>query len=116
MRPAPTQSQDAERQPTRLDADRERGCQLRFGNEHQRVASGQPSDQAELVPAQEYGVRPDAETRELLEQPVRRVRLVGEADLDVLHVARHARIAETGVPRRLLGERCDVAQPVESGS
>ena len=115
VRPA-TESKDTRRQPTGLDADRERCGRLRFGNEHQRVASGQPSDRAELVTAEEYGVRADAKTRELLEQPVRRVRLVGEADLDVLHVARHARIAETGVPRRRFGERCDDGQPVESRS
>ena len=36
---------------------------LRFGNEHQRVASGQPADRAELVTADEYERRADAATR-----------------------------------------------------
>ncbi len=110
VRPA-AECKNARRQSSRLDTDGERRRRRGLGHQHERVASRHPADRAELVAAEEHGVWTDAEAGELAEQPVRGLRLVGQADLDVLHVAGDARIAQAGTACRCLGEGCDLSEP-----
>ena len=75
---------------------------------------GRPPSGPSSSPAIEQEARAD---RVVAPQPrdqlARGIGLVGESDLDVLGVARHAWIIETGVARRLPRDLDDLGQPAE---
>ena len=97
----------------RLCADRDDRSAFCFGHEQERVTARQAAERPELVAGDEDDTGTDPAAAELVEQPARRVGLVGQADLDVLGVARDSRVEQTRVtpaararpPRRSRGGR-----------
>jgi hypothetical protein len=97
--------------PGGLDADgHDRGTVPARGDQ-QRVAAREPAEVPELVAADQHQARPDAQAGKVAVGPGRRLRLVRQADLDVLRVARHAGVSDTGGTRLALRDgdhRCQV--------
>jgi hypothetical protein len=87
-----------------------------FRDEQQRVTAGLTADGTELVAGDQNLMCRDAVASQPLEDPARRVGLVGEADLDVLRLARHPRVGEARVARRRLRQLDDLAQAPEAGA
>ena len=95
-RRAAAQRDHARRRAARLRSDRDDRRACGTGDEEERVAARQPAERPELVTRDEDEPRSDTATRELAERPPCGVALVGEADLDVLAVARHPRVRQAG--------------------
>jgi len=79
----------------RLHADGHRRRLRGFGDQKIGVAAEQPADRAELIAYDEHEARPDPAAREPRQEPARRVGLVGQPDLDVLHITCDPRIRQT---------------------
>ncbi len=114
-RPA-AELQHLRRRPGRLDADREGRRPRRLRHEQERVAARQAAERPELVAGDQHEARPDPASRKLREHPARGVRLVREADLDVLGVARHPRIRQACVRRGRERDLDGARQAREPGS
>ena len=98
------------RDPAGLDAHGDDRGPLQLGHEHQRVAPVDVPERAELVSRNEHQAGSDAEPAEVVEHPSDGVGLVGEPDLDVFDVARHAGVGEARLSGRGDGERDDIGQ------
>ena len=98
-----------------LGADRDDGRARSLGDEQERVAARQPAERPELVAGDEDGAGRDPAPCQLVEQPVRGVGLVRQADLDVLGVARDPRIGQPRVASRGSRELDRLAEPAEAG-
>ena len=84
-----------------LDADRDRRRALRSPTSSCESLPGQAAERPELVAGDQHLARARSPRRHSsAHDPPGRVGLVGEADLDVLGVAGHAWIGETGLRRR----------------
>ena len=64
------------------------------GTSRKESLPGSPSERPELVASDEYEAGADSATGKLGERPVRRIRLVGEADLHMLCVTGDPRIRD----------------------
>jgi hypothetical protein len=84
------------RRSGRLGSDRDRCRARRLRYTQQRVAAGKAAERPELVSCHENERRADPTPPQVGENPTGGIGLVGEADLHVLCVARHARV---GKPR-----------------
>ena len=77
------QRQNVCRRARRLSPHREHRRPGRFRHEQECVAPDQASERTEFIAGDEHEARADAAARELGERPPGRIRLVGQADLDV---------------------------------
>ena len=84
----------------RLCSDRQRRRPGPLRDEQEGVAAGQAAERPELVAGDEDEAGPDPAALQLRERPAGGIGLVGEPDLDVLGVARHAGIGKPGSARR----------------
>jgi hypothetical protein len=94
---------DSAGNPGRRITNRDDRLLRRLGDEQQRVAAGEPAMLSEVVAGDEHRTRRNPSAPELRKDPVPRVRLVGQTDLDVLRVARHPRFGESCRARCRLG-------------
>lgn len=125
------QPHHAVRNARRFHADRHGRRPRELGHEHERVAAPHAAERAELVPGDEHEAGRDTRAPQLLVDPPRGVGLVGDADLDVLHVARDARgrnahlerggcrdvddLRQTGEAARLETQEHGIEEPVDAG-
>ena len=100
----------------RLCADRDDRSAFCFGHEQERVTARQAAEGPELVAGDEDDTGTDPAAAELVEEPARGVGLVGQADLDVLGVARDSRVEQTRFTRRPPRELDRLVEPAEAGS
>ncbi len=118
VRPSP-EEEDRRRRAGGLGPHRDHDRALHFGHgQHAVVAPLEAGDGPELVPGDEHVARGDAErSRDVVEHEGHGVGLVGEADLDVLHVAGDARVGEAHLARHALGHGERLAHAVaEAGA
>ena len=96
-----------------LGADRDDGRPQRSGHEEERIASRKAAEQSELVTRDQHEpLRRCRDAESSANDPVGRVALVGETDLDVLRIARHPRICQ---PSLVCTRRPRARPPPEAG-
>ena len=106
---------DPDRHAGGLDPDRCHGGSSGGVDQQLGVAAGQTAERSELIAHDQDLLGGHAALPQMLEVPAGGVGLVGEADLDVLGVARHTRVREPGLGGRGLAQldrRLHAVQPM----
>ena len=88
---------------------------MRFGHQHQRVATRDAAQHSELIAGDEYLPRGDSVRPQVSECPSGGVGLVGEANLDVLGIAGDPCVHQPRLIRCGLGDRHHVGYRTDPG-